>query len=230
MKSAMLLSFRSFGDTALSVPIAEIQPTSVPRPLTRRRDVARRRACKSGAFIGAGMAVAPAAPVVMPAADLLARQVLRDGEIILFICKPSRWVVALSSLRFIAGVLIILCALHLSRTPPAHLRYCVDAGLFAISCRMMWAVLNWMGRLYVLTNLRILRFAGMLHVDVADCPLRKVASTRVTRQLSERLLRLGTIEIHPRDEGRTATAWQMVGRPAEVREQIEAAIRKAKEG
>jgi hypothetical protein len=166
----------------------------------------------------------------MPAADLLARQDLRDGELILLILKPSRWYIALSCLRFIAGVLVILCALHLAAAPQAHLRYCVDAGLFAISSRIMWASLAWMGRLYVLTNQRVLRFSGVFHIDVIDCPLRKIAKTRVTYQFSERMLYLGTIEIVPQDDDRPPAAWQMVRHPREVREQIEAAIRKAKEG
>jgi hypothetical protein len=155
---------------------------------------------------------------------------LRDGEVILLMQKPSRWYIALSSLWFVVIIVLMLCALHVSRTPQAYMRYYVDAGLFVISCRVMWAMLNWMGRLYVLTDQRILRFAGVFTTDVFECPLRKVSRTRVVRSISERLLRIGTIEIIPSEEKRIPGAWQMIARPNEAHQQIEAAIRKAKQG
>ena len=118
--------------------------------------------------------------------------------------------------------------MNMSHMPQAYIRYYIDAGAFAVACRVMWATLNWKGRLYVLTDQRILRFAGVFTIDVFECPLRKVARTNLVRAFSERVLRLGSIEIIPSEENPAATAWQMISRPA--REQIEAAIHKAKDG
>ncbi len=170
------------------------------------------------------------APSATSVASLLTGHVLRDGELILLTLKPSRWYIVLSSLRFAAAVSLIVCALQLSHAPQTAMRYYVDAGVFAVACRVMWAVLNWMGRLYVLTDQRILRLSGVFKIDIFDCPLRKVAMTRIVRLLPERLLRLGTIEILPSDESRAASAWQTISRAAEVHAQMEAAIRKAKQG
>jgi len=182
------------------------------------------------AVFGEGATAAPVATPVTSAASLLTRHVLRDGELILLTLKPSRWFIVFSSLRFAAGVSIILCALQLWRAPSMPMRYYVDAGLFAVSCRVMWAVLNWMGRLYVLTDQRILRIAGVFNVEIFDCPLRKVARTRLLRPLIERLLRLGSIEIQPLDDSRCASAWQTINRPRQVHDAIETAIRRAKQG
>jgi hypothetical protein len=186
--------------------------------------------------LGDGTAVlgdAAAVPSVTSVASLLERRVLRDGELILLILKPSRWYILLSSLLFAGCVAIIACALHLSfmsQTSQSPSRYFIDAGLFVVSCRIMWAILNWMGRIYVLTDQRILRISGVFSIEIFDCPLRKLARARVVRPFGERLLRLGTIEFYPSDETRTGAAWQTVNRPTEVLEHIEAAVRKAKQG
>jgi hypothetical protein len=163
-------------------------------------------------------------------AELLTRQALRDGEIVLLVLKPSRWFIPVNAAPFVIGVAVILIALRWCQMPMGHMRYYLDAGLFAISCRFMWAVLHWMGRLYVLTDQRILRMSGVIHPDVFDCPLRKVGRTRIVRSIHERTLRLGTLEIYPSEEMRNGSAWQMIARPAEIHERVEAAIRRAKLG
>jgi Bacterial PH domain len=168
-------------------------------------------------------AAAPAAPVVTSVATLLTRHVLRDGELVILILKPSRWYIALSSLSVIAAVAIILGALH--NAP--HLRGYVEAGVIVIAGRIMWSVLNWMGRLYVLTDQRVLRLSGVFSIEIFDCPLRKISGTRVFRAFRERLLGLGSIEITPSIEDRPCGIWQTVRRPHEVNEQIQQAVRRS---
>ena len=94
----------------------------------------------------------------------------------------------------------------------------------------MWAIVQWMGRLYVLTDLRILRLAGIFSVDIFDCPLRRVARTRIVYTTRERITRLGTIEIIPDDEKIPVAQWQMVAKPLVVHDQIIAAVNRAKQG
>ena len=190
--------------------------TARARCLSRRRSVSAKRATAS--------------PTSALTAGLLARQVLRDGEIVLLVIKPSRWFIPINAAPFVIGVAVVLIALQWCRMPAGHMRYYLDGGLFAISCRFMWSVLNWMGRLYVLTDQRILRMAGVFNLDVFDCPLRKVGRTRIVRSIHDRLLRLGTLEIYPSEETRIGSAWQMIAKPAEIHERVEAAIRKAKQG
>ena len=74
----------------------------------------------------------------------------------------------------------------------------LPAAIFLLAGRIMWAVLQWMGRLYVLTDMRIVRLSGVFNVEIFDCALRKVATTRLTRTFREKLWRLGSIEIQPR--------------------------------
>jgi hypothetical protein len=178
---------------------------------------------------GAAAAVAP--PFSPSLATLLATHILRDGELVLLILKPSLWFVLLSSLRFIAAVLILIIAAKVfdPRLPGPNRDY-LETGLTIIAARLMWATLQWMGRLYILTDLRILCVWGIFNVELFDCPLRKVARTRLVRGLSDQIVAVGTIEIIPQDESLPIGVWQTIGRPRQVHEQILATISRAKQG
>jgi hypothetical protein len=177
---------------------------------------------------GAAVGAPAIRPTGTPLATLLSSHVIRDGEVILLILKPSRWYIVLSSLRFAALALILLIGAHL-RVRGQWSQY-IEAGVFCIAGRIMWSVLNWMGRLYILTDQRIVRVSGVFNIEIFDCPLRKVGRTRMVSSFRERLLRLGSIEIVPLDECRSCGVWNTITRPQRVNEQINAAIRRAKLG
>jgi hypothetical protein len=159
---------------------------------------------------------------------LLAGHMLRDGEIVLLILKPSAWFIVFNSIRFAAAALLgVLAVACWDRLPSRNFHFCIEAAVFIVAGRVMWAVCQWMGRLYVLTDHRILRISGVFSVDVFDCPLRKVARTLLSYSTKERLCYVGSIEIHPRDEAMPVGVWQTIRRPAEVNEAIIAAINRA---
>ena len=67
------------------------------------RDLQPRRATRSHhASEGAGAATVDAPPTATSLATLLTRHILRDGELVLLLLKPSLWFILLSSLRFVA--------------------------------------------------------------------------------------------------------------------------------
>jgi hypothetical protein len=139
--------------------------------------------------------------------------------------------VVLSMLRFAAfiGILMIASVLF-DEWLPGHPRSYIEAGVLILAARLMWSAMQWMGRLYVLTDLRILSLSGVWTVNIFDCPLRKVARTRILHTMRERICRLGSIEIIPLDETYPIGMWQMVSRPVAINEQIVAAINRAKQG
>jgi hypothetical protein len=173
-------------------------------------------------------AAAATAPARSSMATLLSSHILHDGELVLLILRPSAWFVLISSLRTIAAILIITIAAMLWG-PRLATRVYLDIAAVAIVARLMFGVLSWMGRLYVLTDMRILRLSGVFSVEIFDCPLRKVARTRVIFPVRERLLGLGTIEITPMESHGQPTTWAVVSRPVEVHETIVAAINRAKQ-
>jgi hypothetical protein len=170
-------------------------------------------------------------PAAMPAlGTLMSRHVLRDGELILLVLKPSIWFILFNSLSYIAAGLILILGLKLFGGQRPVVRLLIEISVLLIAAHLMWSVLQWMGRLYVLTDMRILRLEGVFQTDIFDCPLRKVARTRMLRPLRERLLNLGSIEIIPREECYPIASWQTIPRPLQVHQQILAAIQKANQG
>ena len=179
---------------------------------------------------GGAAAAAEALPFRTSLAALLTGHILRDGEVVLLILKPSLWFIVFSSMRFTAAVLIITIGAQLWLDNSRAVGSIAYAGTFLVAGRVMWAVLQWMGRLYVLTDLRILRLSGVFNVEIFDCALRKVATTRLTRTFREKLWRLGSIEIVPADDSCPPGVWQTVKRPAEVYAKVQSTIERAKQG
>ena len=179
---------------------------------------------------GGATAAAPAAPpaVISSLATLLTRHILRDGEIVLLILKPSLWMIFFNVLPAAAAALIVMLSTLL--WAPHHVHVGVEAGLMLIACWAAWAVLNWAGRLYLLTDMRIVRIAGIFTPEIHDIPLRKVARTRLVAGFRERLWRLGSIEIIPESDQWPWSVWQTIPGPAKVHETIRRAISRAKQG
>jgi hypothetical protein len=181
----------------------------------------------------AAAAGAPGATSVSPArttalGTLLGSHVLRDGELILLILKPSLWFIVFNSLAFaiITGFLAVLAA-----TIDHHMRdqLYLETALFFITGSLMWSVLQWMGRIYILTDQRVLRITGVFSVEIFDCPLRKVVRARMISTSREKLVGVGSIEIIPAEETMPSAVWQTIARPKEILERLRAAIARAKQ-
>jgi hypothetical protein len=110
-----------------------------------------------------------------------------------------------------------------------HDYFYLEAALFVITGRVMWSVLQWMGRLYILTDQRVLRITGIFSVEVFDCPLRKVVRARMVSTSREKLVGVGSIEIIPADEAIPSAIWQTIARPKEILERLRSAIARAKQ-
>jgi len=179
---------------------------------------------------GAAAAADAVVPFRTSLAALLTGHILRDGEVVMLILKPSLWFIAFGSMRFVALGLIACIAASLWINNSQVVASIVYTATFVVAGRVMWAVLQWMGRLYVLTDLRVIRLSGVFSVEIFDCALRKVATTRMTQTFRERLWRLGSIEIVPSDEAYPPNVWQTVRRPEEVHRIVQSTIDRAKQG
>ena len=180
----------------------------------------------------AGAAVTAPAPAgrATSAAAVLASQVLRDGEAVLLVLRPSLWFIALTSLRWMGAGVAAVAGAGATGSHGAHYRTWVEVAVSVVAARVAWAAVQWTGRLYVLTDLRLLTLSGVTRVDVSDCPLRKVARTRLVRSTVDRLLGIGSIQIVPHDPDQPFAVWQQVARPVEVHEQIVATLNRARGG
>jgi hypothetical protein len=180
----------------------------------------------------AGAVNAPAVPLRRSSlAALLAGHILQDGEVVILILKPSLWFLVLSSLPFAAVASILVLWMLISANPSrAQTAAYIEAAVAVVAGRVMWAILQWMGRFYILTDLRILRLGGVFSIELFDCPLRKIARTRVVASTLERIVRTGSIEVIPQEGSWGLGNWQTIDQPREVHEQIVASINRAKQG
>jgi len=158
--------------------------------------VTRPEPSKSVAADAPPAAVKP--PVVVPAAA--ARLELLDGdEIIQLTIKPSLWLIPLVSLRWVTTMAVIARALAWAMqsgwTAQGMLAFQAACSIAVV--RVAIGTLQWASHLYILTNRRVLRFAGVFNVRVAACPLTKIATADLHCEAYQRWLRLGTITLRP---------------------------------
>jgi len=166
--------------------------------------------------------------VGLTAEDMVPAHLLDGGEIVLFAIKPSIWFILIVSLRWVAvGFIGSVAAAWQSVPFGSDSRwYLYQLGFVIAGGRLAWAVLEWVSRLYVLTNRRVMRIRGVFRVELFECALTRIQNTHVVLAVSERMTRTGTIRFQTA-AGQGAAAWRIVARPLEVHEQLREAIRRA---
>jgi len=166
--------------------------------------------------------------VALDEARPAALSVLDQGEIIELSIKPSPCYVAIVAARFAVVALAVaaigMVLLQTRGLPQAP--YVVAAAILAAIVRVGLASLQWASRVYVLTNRRVLRFSGTLHVRVAECPLARISAVEKSQASYQRLLGLGSIRMQPADE-RESMVWNHIARPEEVHSIVFRAVQRA---
>lgn len=166
------------------------------------------------------MAAATAAPAASAEAELA--DVLEPGETILFLGRPSPLFVPLGP---IVGLLwIAVLSLFLAWLDrrfgwiPWRDDHVLALGTLLASARLGWQAAEWSGRLYLLTDRRVLRRGGVGRVSVREIPLAELAPPGVFRATPERLVGAGTVVLEAERGG--GLAWEWVARPDEVRKAV----------
>jgi type III secretory pathway component EscS len=180
------------------------------------------------------VAEAPAAvksPAVA-APKAVVRLELDGDEIIQLSIKPSLWFIPVVSIKWVlaAAVLgvVVAVALRGGGTREGLLTFQLLAGVAV--ARVAVAALQWASQLYVLTNRRVMRFRGILSVNVVGCPLTRISAADLRILGYERWLRLGSVQMTPVTPELPAVVWDHLAHPAEIHERLLRAIRKAQSG
>jgi len=167
-----------------------------------------------------------------PAVDLpLHEELLQDGEEVILAIKPSGWFVLLVSWPVVvvaalvaAGVYVAVELFRASLPQQTVLLVCLVVAFLRVAV----ACFQWLGHLYLLTNLRVLRLRGVFRSDVFDCPLKRIRQTVLSATFLERLLGLGSLFFTTAESDAPAAAWNCLSHPEEVRQTVEQAIRRAR--
>jgi len=156
-------------------------------------------------------------------------ELLDGGEIIILAVKPSLWFVVFKSARWLVGMVFTILVAHWagSEAFPVSETAIVQGAVALAGARVGLALLQWVSRLYILTNRRIMRLTGIFNVDLFECQLTKIQSTFLTMAWYERLLGIGTISYATAAGGGIEVSWTHLNDPLEVHERVRAAIQRA---
>ena len=159
---------------------------------------------------------------------IISPSLLLPAEVVLFELKPSLWYVLFASLP-IAAAGAALVALSLAVEQLESVRHLgMVIGMWIIGLRVAIALLQWLGRTYVLTDRRILIQSGVFNVKVEALGLERIEATFVAQAVVQRLPGIGTIFFRTGDAGRGSLSWEHVRRPKEVHGHVVAQIERWK--
>jgi len=164
------------------------------------------------------------------AAAALTSRLLQPGETIVLLLKPSPLFIVLAPLGTLIAIGLLTAiavvagdAIGLSSSQQRGL---AGVGVSLLMLRLAWQFLEWLSRLYVLTDQRLVRQQGVLRVNIFECPLSKVQHTDLALSLRERLTGLGTIAFSTAGTGGIDAVWHMIARPMEVHQTVIEALRR----
>ena len=175
--------------------------------------------------VGAGQAT-----IAGSIAGTVPAHLINEGEQIILAIKPSLWFIVFHSVPLI--IILGLFLIGLRTFFPADVfdswsRTIHQIVALAILVQLVVSTLQWISRLYVLTDRRILRIRGIINIEIFECPLIKIQNTYLTLAWYERLLSLGSIFFATAGTAGVEASWMNINQPLEVHELIRSAIRDA---
>lgn len=172
--------------------------------------------------------MSPSAPSA-EAADLPAdvpHHLLDDGEVILLAVRPSAWFVLLLSWPAVVLAALVLAAISITvdvlNLPLPTERQLLALGcLAAVALRLSVALLQWIGRLYLLTDRRVLRIGGLFRGDIAQMSLKDIEQTSASASTGERAVNVGSIHFCGPDGLIPEVSWLHINNVEEARRIID---------
>tara|TARA_B100002052_G_scaffold296471_1_gene325015 strand:- start:308 stop:931 length:624 start_codon:yes stop_codon:yes gene_type:complete len=160
---------------------------------------------------------------------------IRGDETVVLACRPSRWFVLLSPIRWIAGLVILAVLITLVCAAMQQLNVLPDwtvglTWLVAIAVSMMlvgWSVLDRRCRVYVLTTKRLLTSSGVIRRTIYETSLVNLRQTMIDVGVLERCTRTGSVLFATAGTARYDTAWWMLSDPAAVQQQVQSMLSRA---
>lgn len=199
--------------TTIEPPPTGSQPVRLPRlPASPAHRLAEGLTGETGADEAAARA-----------AGMLPTELLQPGEVIILLLKPSAWFILLAPLRALTGIVVLAMAADLANSYLGlgmSRQNTLLAALTLLLLRVFWQFLEWLSRVYVLTDRRIITVAGVVRVRVFETPLQKLQHTNMLLSLRERLFGLGTIAFATAGTAVAETCWLMLSSPLEVHQKI----------
>ena len=159
---------------------------------------------------------------------ILPRDILADGEELLYESRPVLWPLLISPILFsIAGFFVLVMA---GRFPVDSIDTLLGQASFgtviqtvirwigiamivigALGVMVRW--LRWRFTVYAATNRRVLRQTGILDRCYVDCSISKIQTLHMRIPLPGRIFDFGTIKVATAGTASTEIQWEMISRP-----------------
>ena len=153
-------------------------------------------------------------------ATMLPAELLQGGEVVILLLKPSPWFILIKSLKMLAifgtALALLVWIRNSGYLTLLSRKDLILLGFGAGTVQLFWQFLEWLSRVYVLTDRRLIRVKGVVRVQVFEAPLRKIQHTDTTFSFLERLLGLGTISFATAGTALAEASWRMIPDPLEV--------------
>ena len=149
---------------------------------------------------------------------------LADDEIVILMLRPSLLFVGLSSLASLTVIAVVtlslaLLSIRITLLPWSELAaYAMGAAV--ATARLLWQCLEWWGLVYVLTDRRVIRRAGVLQVSIFEAPLRNIQHTSIFQPFRERVVGLGSIGFATAGSDVFDAFWVMIRQPYAVHKTV----------
>ncbi len=159
-------------------------------------------------------------------------EVLEPGEILVLAIKPSPWFILLESLPSLAVLTLVVSGIVALATHgylglSGYQRDLAFAGVGLGGMRLFYQLLDWLTRIYVLTDRRVVTISGLIYPAVTETELKDIRSANLCATFRERALGLGTILFRADSSTHLMhSAWRTLARPNEVHEIVNQTIKR----
>lgn len=155
--------------------------------------------------------------------------VLDGGEIVLLALKPAFWRIWFDAGWWVLVTCMLAAVLTWTQHPIPGLSLAATAQVLILIgvARVAVAVVHWIPTWYVLTNRRVLTIQGVRQPEVTSCLLVDLRHAEPTCSVGEKLTRLGSVVLLPRQTDGVPMIWQSIATPDAVLAKIRDAADKA---
>ena len=172
------------------------------------------------------------ADLPVPREQLVPAERLEDGEVVILAVKPSRWFAILVSWPVVvvgSTLAVLTFATGEYVAAATEWRTVSMFCLAVVSARVVVGCFQWQGRLYVLTDRRVMGFSGVFREEFWQCPLTGIRAVHLTCTLSERMFVVGSLLFElRRDTPVNQSGWMHLSDAGQVRQMVADALRRAK--
>jgi len=170
-----------------------------------------------------GEVAEPELPADPRIAAALPPELIQPDEIVILLLKPSPLYILLAPLASLTGIVLVTLVLIIIEQRFAlgwAERNIAAVGFTLMAARLCWQTLEWLSRVYVLTDRRVVRVKGVLRVQVFECALKQVQHTYTLFTIRERVFGLGTLGFATAGTSTIEAGWEMIAKPFDVHRKV----------